>query len=186
MSQPSNFLEVPSVSALKRIQNGTAWLYEASTLMQFMEWWHTTTWAEQMRENLNKAPSSRNEKFSDPRWGSTNCSAPQWSNYGQGAKVKDGKPFVFCLPCNTIVQHPRAFGVGTSHLSNHMTSAKCLRSSGRGKQSIIDMLSKVGSVSQTRFSVVILWKMLTYSRIHKLQLYTALLYFQPNPSNKSF
>ena len=44
------------LSLLKRIQNGSAFLYEASTSEQFMQWWNTTTWAEQMYENLNKPP----------------------------------------------------------------------------------------------------------------------------------
>ena len=70
------------ISLLKRIQNGSAFLYEASTLEQFIQWWNTTTWAEQMRENLNKAPAARSGGFSDPRWNSTNLTAPQWSNYG--------------------------------------------------------------------------------------------------------
>ena len=118
-------------------------MYEASTSEQFMQWWNTTTWAQQMRENIEKASTSRNEKFSDPKRDSTNRTAPQWSNYGQGANVKDGKPFVFCLACNTVSQHPRAFGVGTSHLSSHMKTTKCLQSSGRGRQSVLDMLSKV-------------------------------------------
>ena len=99
-----------------------------------------------MHENLNKAPAARNEKFSDPKWNSTSLTAPQWSNYGQGANVRDGKPFIFCLAYNTALQHPRAFGVGTSHLTSHMKTAKCLRSSGRGKQSVLDMLTKVGLV----------------------------------------
>ena len=135
------------ISLLKRIQNGSAFLYEASISEQFMQWWNTTTWAEQMHENLNKAPAARSGGFSDPRWNSTNLTAPQWSNYGQGANVRDGKPFVFCLTCNTALQHPRAFGVGTSHLSSHMKTVKCLHSSGQGKQSVLDILSKVGPSS---------------------------------------
>lgn len=141
MSEPSNS-EVPSIPVLKRTQNGSAFMYEDSTSEQFLQWWHTTAWAQQMRENLDKASTSRNEKFSDPRWDSTNLTAPQWSNYGQGANVKDGKPFIFCLACNATLQHPRAFAVGTSHLISHMKSKKCLNATGRRKQSVLNMLSK--------------------------------------------
>ena len=69
------------ISLLKRIQNGSAFLYEASTLEQFMQWWNTTTWAEQMHENLNKAPAARSGEFPNSRWNSINLTALQWSNY---------------------------------------------------------------------------------------------------------
>ena len=126
MSEPSNPQEAPSSSVLKRIQNGTGFMYEVSISVQFLQWWHTTMWTAKMRENLNKPSTSRNEKFCDPKWDSTNRTAQQWTNYGQGAHVGDGKPFVFCLACNTILQHFRAFGVGTSYLSSHMKCTKCL------------------------------------------------------------
>lgn len=128
---------------LTRIQGGSAYLFEAATAKQFLQWWETTAWAKQLHENLSKVSSAKKEKICDPRWESTNRTAKQWSNYGQGAYVTDGKPFVFCLACNTALQHPRAFNVGTSHMSGHMTSAKCLQSSGRAKQTVRDMLSKV-------------------------------------------
>ena len=61
-----------NISLLKRIQNMSAILYEASTSKQFMHWLNTTTWVEQMYKNLNKAPTAWNGGFSDPRWNSTN------------------------------------------------------------------------------------------------------------------
>ena len=65
------------ISLLKRIQNGSAFLDKASTSEQFMQWWNTTTWAEQIRENLNKASAAQSGGFFDPRWNSTNLIAPQ-------------------------------------------------------------------------------------------------------------
>ena len=56
---------------LKRIQNGMAYMYEASKQKEFLEWWEKTSWGKQMLENLSKGVESRNQKLSDPRWGRT-------------------------------------------------------------------------------------------------------------------
>ena len=128
---------------LKRIQNGMAYMYEASKQKEFLKWWEKTSWGKQMLENLSKGVESRNQKLSDPRWGSTNRTAQQWSNYGQGALVRNGKPFVYCLTCDAALQHPRAFGVGTSHMTSHLKSTKCMKSSVRPRETVHAMLSKV-------------------------------------------
>jgi len=97
-----------------------------------------------MRGNLNKPAATRNDKYSNTQWISSNPWSKQWGNYGQGAHILDGKPLVFCLVCNGTLQHPRAFGVGTTNLTSHKNSTKCHSSSRRFQETIQDMLTKVG------------------------------------------
>ena len=142
-AQHPNTKHANPTTVLKRIQNGTAYMYEASKQKEFLEWWETTSWAQQMLENLSKGDESRNPKLLDPRWGSTKRKAQQWLNYSQGALVRDGKPFVYCLTCEVGLQHPSAFGVGTSHMISHIRSTTCMKSSSRARETVHEMLSKV-------------------------------------------
>ena len=137
-------LQANPITVLKKIQNGTAYMYEASKQNEFLEWWEKTPWAQKMLENIFQLENStRQGKFLDPRWGSANRTAKQWSSYGQGALVRDGKPFVYCLTCNAVLQHPRAFGVGTFHMISHLKSSKCMKASSRPRETVHAMLSKV-------------------------------------------
>jgi len=111
---------------------------------EFLDWWETTSWAQEMRRNLKKLAATRNDKCSNPQWTSSNRGAKQWANYGQGTYILDGKPLVFCLVCTGTLQNARAFGVGTTHLTSHMKFTKCCSSSGRSQETIQDMLTKVG------------------------------------------
>jgi len=129
---------------LKPIIRSTTYELNPDAPTEFLDWWETTSWAQEMRRNLKKPAATRNDKYSNPQWTSSNRGAKQWANYGQGAYILDGKPLVFCLVCNGTSQHPRAFAVGTTNLTSHMKSTKCCSSSGGSRETIQDMLTKVG------------------------------------------
>jgi hypothetical protein len=132
---------------LKQILRGTAYELDANEPTPFLNWWETTTWAQAMHHNLQRDPALRESKYSDPKWTSSHRTAKQWTNFGQGAYIRDGKPLVFCLVCKAALQHPRAFNVGTSHLTSHMKSTKCRSKGGQDLQTIQQFLTKVVQIS---------------------------------------
>ena len=129
-------------STLTRILGGTAIQWEAEKSADFNEWWETTDWAGKLRDNLAK-PGMPNKNMNAPRWDSKLRTAKHWVHYGQGAKVHSGEPFVYCLGCNSPLQHPSAFNLGTTHMRVHLTTGKCRSTTGRQDQDIAAMFGKV-------------------------------------------
>lgn len=133
----------PMESTLTRILGGTAFQWEAEKAGDFNEWWETTPWAIKLCENLEKDILLRSNQINSPRWDSKLRKAEQWTKYGQGAKISSGEPFVYCLGCNSTLQHPSAFNMGTTHMRNHLSTGKCRSASGPKHQDISTMFGKV-------------------------------------------
>jgi len=100
----------PIDSSLTRILGGTAFKWEAEKTIGFTEWWETTDWAAKLRDNLAKNVQGRSN-ISPPRWDSKLQTATHWAQFGQGAKVSSGEPFIYYLGCNGNLQHPSAFNM---------------------------------------------------------------------------
>jgi hypothetical protein len=83
-----------------------------SILSTWNEWWSRTEWA------LN--PSAGN-----PHWNSPTRHGQVWSQFGEAADSVNGHPYVFCLNCSLVLQHPTAKGIGTKHLLNHLDTKGC-------------------------------------------------------------
>lgn len=50
-----------------------------------------------------------------------------WERFGEAAETSTGHPYVFCLHCGIILQHPTAKkGIGTKHLINHIKTQTCI------------------------------------------------------------
>ena len=128
-------------STLTKILGGTAFQWESEKSHAFDEWWQTTSWAGKLRENL--AQKTRSNNINSPRWDSKLRGAPHWVHFGQGAKVHDGEPFLYCLCCKATLRHPRSFNVGTTHMKTHLSSDKCVSASGRNREDISSMFEKV-------------------------------------------
>jgi hypothetical protein len=75
-------------------------------------WWKETPWA--------KDPDN-----SKPRWNSSLRTGQIWTKFWEGANTLDGRPYVFCHNCGSILQHPSVKSIGTKHLSNHLKSSTC-------------------------------------------------------------
>lgn len=131
----------PKVSTLTRILGGTAFLWQPEHSVPFDDWWETTEWAAKLRDNLAK--ERRSNHINPPRWDSKLRKAEYWAQFGQGAKIHSGEPFIFCLACNSALQHPSAFNVGTTHMRCHLNSGKCRTASGRKDQDISTLFGKV-------------------------------------------
>ena len=146
MSAPASILvnnPAQMTSTLTRILGGTAFRWEAEKADEFNKWWETTEWAIKLDKNLSQ--ETRSNSINPPRWDSKLRTASHWVHFGQGAKVHNGEPFLFCLSCNTTLKHPSAFNMGTTHMRSHILSEKCRSASGRQKQDIIAMFDKVCS-----------------------------------------
>jgi len=85
---------------------------EKGVVDEWNRWWSNTTWAQGNPNN-------------DPRWNSNNRSSEVWSRFGQAAHVQTGHPYVFCLNCGLLLQHPTPGGIGIKHLNNHRRSKSC-------------------------------------------------------------
>src|SRR5437868_15417428 len=121
-----------SYSTFSKILGGTAFQWESEKSYAFDEWWETTSWAGKLREN--HAQKTRSNNINLPRWDSKLREAPHWVHFGQGAKVYDGEPFLYCLCCEATLWHPNAFNVGTTHMKTHLSSDKCVSASGHNRQ----------------------------------------------------
>jgi len=132
----------PIDSSLTRILGGTAFKWEAKKLTGFTKWWETTNWAAKLRDNLAKDVQGRSN-ISPPRWDSKLRTATHWAQFGQGAKVSSGEPFIYCLGCNGTLQHPSAFNVGTTHMKSHLSLGKCRADTGQRKEDIASMFGRV-------------------------------------------
>jgi len=129
--------------SLTRILGGTAFRWEAEKADEFNKWWETTEWAIKLDKNLSQETGSNSINL--PCWDSKLRTASQWVHFGQGAKVHNGEPFLFCLSCNTTLKHPSAFNMGTTHMRSDILSEKCRSASGYQKQDIVAMFDKVCS-----------------------------------------
>jgi hypothetical protein len=76
------------------------------------EWWKSTSWA-------------GNEASQHPRWGSSARTGDVWTKFYEAAAVVDGHPYVFCIQCGRVLQHPAVKNIGTKHLQNHLKSNVC-------------------------------------------------------------
>ena len=124
------------------ILRGTAFKWEVEKSTGFTEWWETTDWAAKLRDNLAKDVQGRSN-ISPPRWDSKLRTATHWAQFGQGAKVSSGEPFIYCLGCNGTLQHPSAFNMGIIHMKSHLSSGKCRVATGRKKEDIGSMFGRV-------------------------------------------
>jgi len=146
MSAPTSILvnnPAPMTFTLSRILGGTAFRLEAEKADEFNKWWKTTEWAIKLDKNLFQ--ETRSNSINPPRWDLKHRTASHWVYFGQGAKVHNGEPFLLCLSCNTILKHPSAYNLGTTHMRSHILSEKCQSASGHQKQNIVSIFDKVCS-----------------------------------------
>ncbi|EAU30716.1 predicted protein [Aspergillus terreus NIH2624] len=98
----------------------------------FEEWWNTTTWAEKRREA--KKPLVR---FNPKRHSSV------WDKFHEGAQFPDGTPYVFCVSCSHLLQHPSTEHTGTSSMAYHVRKGCPKKSSSvPSKRTVAQMLSE--------------------------------------------
>ncbi|EAU36853.1 predicted protein [Aspergillus terreus NIH2624] len=98
----------------------------------FKEWWNTTTWAEKRREA--KKPLVR---FNPKRHSSV------WDKFHEGAQFPDGTPYVFCVSCSHLLQHPSTEHTGTSSMAYHVRKGCPKKSSSvPSKRTVAQMLSE--------------------------------------------
>jgi len=64
-------------AALKPIIRSTAYELNPNVPTEFLDWGETTSWAQEMHHNLKKPAATRNEKYSNPQWTSSNRGAKQ-------------------------------------------------------------------------------------------------------------
>jgi hypothetical protein len=83
-----------------------------SILSTWNEWWSKTEWAV-------------NPTAGNPRWNSPTRHGQIWLQFGEAADSTNGHPYVFCLNCSLVLQHPTAKGIGTKHLVNHLDTKSC-------------------------------------------------------------
>jgi hypothetical protein len=76
------------------------------------EWWNNTSWA-------------ADPTTSNPRWNSITRTGYIWTLFGEAALNPDGRPYVYCLNCGFILQHPTVRSIGTKHLHNHIDTRSC-------------------------------------------------------------
>jgi hypothetical protein len=76
------------------------------------DWWRKTTWGED--------PQATN-----PRWNSPTRSGHIWTHFGEASHALNGRPYVYCLNCGNVLQHPTVKTIGTKHLLNHLNSRTC-------------------------------------------------------------
>jgi len=67
---------------------------------EFLDWWETTSWAQEMRRNMKKPAATCNDKYSNRQWTSSNWGAKKGQKFGQGVFIPDRKPLVICLVFN--------------------------------------------------------------------------------------
>jgi len=53
--------------ALKPIILSTAYELNSDAPTEFLDWWETTSWAQEMHRNLKKLAATRNDKYSNPQ-----------------------------------------------------------------------------------------------------------------------
>jgi hypothetical protein len=75
-------------------------------------WWRSTPW-------------SQNPAVKDPVWNSNVRTGKVWKQFGESAHIHTGHPYVYCLKCGHILQHPIVKLMGTKHLHNHLGSRVC-------------------------------------------------------------
>jgi len=144
MPAPASILvnnPAPMTSTLTRILGGTAFRWKAEKADEFNKWWETTEWAIKLEKNLSQ--EARSNSINPPRWDSKLRTTSHWVHFGQGAKVHNGEPLLFCLSCNTTLKHPSAFNMGTTHMRSHILLEKCWSASRHQKQDIVAMFGKV-------------------------------------------
>lgn len=105
-----SLVKCPPIDLELRIRNQEAPL-------AWSDWWGKTEWALDPRN-------------SQPRWNSTSRTGHVWTQFGEAAQIPDGQPFIFCLRCSLALQHPQVRGIGTKHMTNHLESRQCQKTSG--------------------------------------------------------
>ena len=85
----------------------------------FSTWWYDTTW---YKDNT-QVP---NPKL--PIWGSSKDAA-NWQYFVEGAVRSTGEPKIICIRCDKVMTH--TFKHGTSAMSDHILTKKCISTSKR-------------------------------------------------------
>ncbi|RDL30102.1 uncharacterized protein BP5553_06232 [Venustampulla echinocandica] len=95
---------------------------------EFELWWSGTSWY--AANNALPRPASL-------KWEGSRTST-SWSNYAQGAHIRDGKPAVVCLSCQEVLSHPnsKSISTGTKALIAHTRSDKCKKALTRNNGTI--------------------------------------------------
>ena len=78
-------------------------------------WWDQTPWR---TEN----PTAK------ITWDHSKKRSEKWTNFRSLSRVSDGRPFVQCLRCDYVLQHPVLEQSGTSVLGRHVNSQQCKKS----------------------------------------------------------
>jgi len=72
-----------TIALLKQILYGTTYEFNVNAPTDFVNWWETTLWAQEMHGNLKKNIASRDGRYCNPKWTLNNRSAKQWEYYLQ-------------------------------------------------------------------------------------------------------
>lgn len=83
-----------------------------SILIAWEQWWCNTSWG-------------RDPTADKPRWNSAARSGYIWNHFREASHALDGHPYVYCLNCGHVLQHPNIKSCGTKHLINHLKTRAC-------------------------------------------------------------
>jgi hypothetical protein len=79
----------------------------------WMNWWSKTRYA--------LDPTAPN-----PHWNSPTRTSEVWAQVGEAAQCESGQPFIFCIRCGIVLQHPVGLqSIGTKHIHNHRQTKLC-------------------------------------------------------------
>jgi ribosomal protein S27E len=80
---------------------------------QWMGWWLRTEYA-------------IDPTTPDPHWNSPTRTSTVWTNAGEAADCMNGRPFVYCINCGIILEHPSGqLSIGTKHIAKHYLTRFC-------------------------------------------------------------
>lgn len=96
--------------------------WTASKAELFNDWWHQQSWYKEQPNLFLSTDKQIN-------WGSTARTSNVWRDFDQGARKSTGEPVVVCQKCSSILSHPSVKGAGTSTMSSHLKTGRCLRKS---------------------------------------------------------
>lgn len=85
----------------------------------FKTWWAQTCW---YAANINKR---------DLVWLKDKKSSIAWQLFDAVARAEDGKPYIQCQRCSSVLSHPYLSNSGTTLLKNHLKSKQCERRANR-------------------------------------------------------
>lgn len=100
-------VQCPRVTS--KIENGP----DKDAAIAFYTWWEATD-------------SAVHEKVK-PHWNSTARRGEIWNRFGEACHHETGFPYVYCLRCGNLLQHPSVGAIGTTHLLKHLNTRSCLQ-----------------------------------------------------------